>query len=405
MATNANPIPGTIEAVPHMPSYVVIYRIPSSKFYWARVWTPSKRYVIRSAKTTSKREAHVFARQLYIDSITNNLTVAKSNPRTMAAVAESLLAQEKANAKPSLYNKDRNMLNNSILPEFGTKLLTDVTHADITEYLGKLNQKALSPATKKHHIGLIAKVFNHGIKLRVIDSKPPFPKLGGKLKTKEKRDYLTISEYRHLNRTILRMAQARETYRGTPITLEHKLLVQFMINSFLRPTDLKFLKHKHIRRMKDENSKWLILSHPATKTTADDVHTMPNAAKYYDQLLAFRAGKHCDPDDFVFYPEYENRETGQAKLGKMFRKMVNESELEKTTGKNIVLYSLRHTSLMYRILYSDVDVLTLAKNARTSIQQLQDFYLSHLTTDQARRRLHSFTTTKKRIGASKSIGG
>jgi hypothetical protein len=136
---NNTPIKGTIETVPHLPDYVVIYRIASSKFYWIRVWTQNKRYVIRSSKTTYKKEAFVAARQLYIDSITNNLTVAKTNPKSMVAVAESLLAQEKAGSKLSLFNKDRNMLRNAILPHFGTKLLTDVTHADLTEYLGKLN--------------------------------------------------------------------------------------------------------------------------------------------------------------------------------------------------------------------------------------------------------------------------
>lgn len=387
---NNTPVKGTIEAVPHLPDYVVIYRIQSSKFYWARVWTPEKCYAIRSTKTTSKREALVFARQLYIDSITNNLIVAKTNPKSMVAVADSLLLQEKANARKSLYVKDKNMLANSILPHFGTKLLTDVTHADLTEYLAKLNEKGLSPATKKHHMGLIGKVFSHGISLRVIHYKPMFPKLGEKMRTALKRDYLTIKEYRHLNKTIVDMEKRGVKYRGTPFTREHLLLVKFVVNSFLRPTDLKVLRHKHVQRMKDGKTQWLVLTHPATKTTADPVHTMPRALVYYDELLAFRNGKHCSPDDFVFYPEFENRETGQAKLGKMFAAIIKESRLEQMTGKNLPLYSLRHTSLMYRILFSSVDPLTLAKNARSSVDQLEKFYLAHLTTDQARKRLHSF---------------
>jgi site-specific recombinase XerD len=387
---NNTPIKGTIEPVPHLPDYVVVYRIPSSKFYWIRVWTQNKRYVIRSSKTTYKKEAFIAARQLYIESLTNNLVVAKTNPKSMVSVAESLLAQEKAGSKLSLFNKDRNMLRNAILPHFGTKLLTDVSHADLTEYLGKLNEKELSPATKKHHMGLIAKVFNHGILLGVIHAKPAFPKASGKFKTALKRDYLTIREYKHLNKTILDMERRGVKFRGTPITREHKLLCQFMVNSFLRPSDLRVLKHKHVQRASDSKSKWLVLTHPATKTTENPVLTMPRAVIYYDELLKLRG--EVSPDDYVFFPEFQNRTTGMNKLGKIFAKIMDESKLEQTTGKNLPMYSLRHTSLMFRILYSSVDPLTLAKNARTSVDQLEKYYLSHLTTEQGRKRLHSFTS-------------
>ena len=401
-AKNANPIKGSIEPVPNLPTHVVIYKISWSPYWWTRCYTPQKRYVIRSTKTTGKREAQAFARQLYIDSLTNNITAAKTNPKTMAAVAESLLREEQANAKPSLYKKDKNMLTNAVMPHFGTKLLTDVTHADLTEYLGKLNQKGLSPATKKHHMGLIGKVFSHGIKLGVIQNKPAFPKLGQKLATAEKRDYLTLSEYKTLSNTIIRMWRNGVKYRGTPITLEHKLMVNFMINSFLRPGDLAVLKHKHIQRASDEKSRWLILNHPATKTTADPVHAMPRTTRYYDELLKFRNGKHSSPDDYVFFPEYENREHGIRKLGKLFAEIVKESKLRELTGKRIDLYSLRHTSLMFRILYSDVDPLTLSKHARTSVAVLEKFYLSHLTTDQARRRLHGFAKKANRQSSDRA---
>jgi hypothetical protein len=53
------------------------------------------------------------------------------------------------------------------------------------------------------------------------------------------------------------------------------------------------------------------------------------------------------------------------------------------------LYSLRHTALMYRALYGEVDKLVLARNAGTSIDQLEKFYLSHITAGMKRESLHS----------------
>jgi len=54
------------------------------------------------------------------------------------------------------------------------------------------------------------------------------------------------------------------------------------------------------------------------------------------------------------------------------------------------LYSLRHTSLSYRILYgAEIDALNLARNARTSPEMLHRFYLSKLENEQLRDKLHA----------------
>jgi integrase len=399
--SRANPIKGTIEPVPGMPKHVVIYRIPASSVWWTRCYTADKRYLVRSTKTDSKREAHRFARQLFTDSLTQAVSTGNLNPKTIRAVAMSLLAQEKASAKDSLYTKDRNMVENTILPHFGNRFLGDITHQDLNDFLAKLRAKKLSPATKKHYMGLLGKVFNHGIQLKVIAHRPLFPKLGEKLQTAEKRDYLTVDEYGMLSKTILEMEKAGATYRGTPITAEYKLLANFMVNSFIRPPDLRVLKHKHVERRYDKKTDqhWLVLNHPATKTTADPVHTMPNCVHYYDELIAFRkkqvkdgkaSSEYLDPNDYLFMPDFENRTTAMGKLGKIFAEIIKRTKLGETTGKNLTLYSLRHTAIMYRLEKGDVDTLTLAKNARTSQAVIEKFYGAHLTTEQARVRLHSF---------------
>jgi hypothetical protein len=46
-------------------------------------------------------------------------------------------------------------------------------------------------------------------------------------------------------------------------------------------------------------------------------------------------------------------------------------------------------------MFGNVDTLILAKNARTSQGVIEQFYGSHLTTDQGRKQLHSFVDRKK----------
>jgi len=49
-------------------------------------------------------------------------------------------------------------------------------------------------------------------------------------------------------------------------------------------------------------------------------------------------------------------------------------------GQNRTLYSLRHTAITFRLLYGKgIDLLTLARNARTSVEMIERFYTSNLS--------------------------
>jgi integrase len=400
--SRTTPIKDTITPVPKLPKHCVIYQIPASPFWWARCFTPSKRYKVKSTKTTDKRIAFGVARQMFYDSLTTSAPPAGVTPKTFKAVALSLLEDERASAKRSLLINDESRFNTLIFDHFGSKLLQDVSHQDLTAFVAKLRDRDLAPATKKHYVSLVKKVFRHGVSLGAIDRMPVFPKLGEPLRTAQVRDYLTWREYQKLSQTVMKLEKDGAEYRGTPITSEFKLLANFMINSFIRPSDLRVLKHKHVQRRHDGATKtrWLTLRHPATKTTAEPVQAMPACVEHYDDLIAFRkrqkaigraSSDYLSPDDYLFMPQFANRSTAMEKLGKIFGQIVKASGLRETTGKNITLYSLRHTAIMYRLEKSDADTLALAKNARTSQAVIEKFYGAHLTTEKARIRLHSFT--------------
>ena len=51
-------------------------------------------------------------------------------------------------------------------------------------------------------------------------------------------------------------------------------------------------------------------------------------------------------------------------------------------GQNRTLYSLRHSAMTFRLLYGRrVDLLTLARNARTSVEMVEKFYSSNLSAE------------------------
>jgi len=64
------------------------------------------------------------------------------------------------------------------------------------------------------------------------------------------------------------------------------------------------------------------------------------------------------------------------------------------------LYCLRHTAITYRLLYGEgVDLLTLAKNARTSVNMIERHYASTLNGEMNIGLLHS-----KRVRKSNTSG-
>jgi hypothetical protein len=71
-------------------------------------------------------------------------------------------------------------------------------------------------------------------------------------------------------------------------------------------------------------------------------------------------------------------------LTKQFKQLLEDAKLLicPVTGEERTLYSLRHSSMTFRLLYGRrVDLLTLARNARTSVEMVEKFYSSNLAAE------------------------
>jgi hypothetical protein len=108
----------------------------------------------------------------------------------------------------------------------------------------------------------------------------------------------------------------------------------------------------------------------------------------------------------VFFPDYKDRDKAMSVIAKQFKRIVAETKIAEKTDKKPTLYSLRHTSIMMRLINGNVNTLALARNARTSQAMIDKFYAAHLTTNQVRQQLHGFTekTTPEKKSAKKTTG-
>lgn len=105
-------------------------------------------------------------------------------------------------------------------------------------------------------------------------------------------------------------------------------------------------------------------------------------------------------DDPLFFPEESDRNDALAVLGWQFRRLLEDLGLrDGPHGHPRTLYSLRHTAITLRLLYgSGIDILTLARNARTSVDMIERHYASTLTGERNIGMLQSKRTRPNRSG-------
>lgn len=155
-----------------------------------------------------------------------------------------------------------------------------------------------------------------------------------------------------------------------------------MVNSFVRPSDIKIMQNKHITVVRGDHV-YLRLNLPETKKHNKPVVTMQAAVRVYERLLEWqKANGYGRPDDYVFLPDVAERKVAMMRLLHMFTFIKNKTGVgdNKANGQSRTIYSLRHTAITFRLLYGgNIDLLTLARNARTSVDMVEQFYSSNLT--------------------------
>lgn len=388
-------VEGTVESIPGYPEKLKIYKVNCSRFWWARVYVNGK-YRMSTLKTESRKEAINAAKLFYERVLVENHTGSggRSKSRTFAAVGKEMIESQNVPDKLRRYHDDRLRFNKELVPYFGEKDIGEISSADVGAFAKQLQLGGKAPATTNQYLIVLRKILRFACDNRLIPAIPNFPRVKGKA-TLTKRDYFPVDEYKLLISTIEEMAAEGVEVRGVPVTLEFKYLVQFMVNSFIRPSDLRVLRRPHVKVQtnpavkKKADKHYLLLTHPATKTTDQEVVTMPAAYGVYKSLIELQDEKVKSLKakkskalkkytDHLFFPEYPNRTTMIAVAGRIFSAVVKRAGLQ-TEGEKHTLYSLRHTSIMYRLLLGNTSTLELARNARTSQAMIDKHYASRLT--------------------------
>ena len=421
--TRTVPIPASITAVPGYPSKLSVFKMPASQYWQMRCWVAGRTHR-RSTKTTSLRKAQSLARQFYeyllhqhtphhtaepaFDRKTERVVlIAACKPKfTFGAVAAQVFANEQARVQRGEFAMGslqvlRNRLDAHILPQFAKLPIHSIDYSHLLAFSQHLST-SLSTTTVSQYLVAVRKVFTHAVQTKIITAAPEFPRIRVISKP---RSAFTPTEYWQL----LKHARAlvgkphpdsqhylRSNYKlrkgDMHMSRDMAWCIGFMVNSFIRPSDLRTLKHRHVEVVTQGATRYLRLTLPETKRHAAPIVTLQPAVRIYQQICKLRtSSKLAGADDYLFLPQHRDRHYALTVLSVMFNWVLDDLNLKRSAhGTPRSLYCLRHSAITFRLLYgSGIDLLTLARNARTSVDVINTHYASTVTGEQNIRMLQS----------------
>lgn len=378
------------------PTTLRLFQIEDSPYWYARLYLNGKMHK-RSSKTTEKREAIEFAKQFFMEMVRKQDGVKKGNQLTVVEVAEDVIRIDQSKVargekSSTLIRDQEHQLKKDVVPFFGNTTVKEVNYPLLLRYVERLTERNLASASIIKNLAFIKKIMKHAARIDAIQYVPEFPTVAHK---DSPRGWLQLEEYKKLCRHAHQLAKKGVEIRGKPITKELNLLIRFMVNTFLRPSDVKLLKHKHVEVV-IRDSKYLRITTDFSKTEKSPVISMASAIPVYEALQKYQKERgYGKTNDFIFLPQYQNRQFAIEIMGRMFDEALKAAHLKTSNaGVNRTLYSLRHTAIMFRLTMGDVDIITLAKNARTSIEMIERFYGNHLTAEMNVEKLQSMREKK-----------
>ncbi|SDK74347.1 hypothetical protein SAMN05192566_2334 [Methylophilus rhizosphaerae] len=277
-----------------------------------------------------------------------------------------------------------------VAPFFSGIELAQISYTTLSQFLDYLASHNIGISSASQYLLIVKQSLNEAMHAGKLDRMPEFPKLKP---VSNSRGAFTLQEYLALLRTGWRLRNRAFYFEKEQFLnatgLDQRLLVMreemyrligFMVNSFVRPSDIKVMKHSHVHIVENTHS-YLRLTLPETKRHNMPIVTLMKAVVIYRKLQQKALSQGFgQSDDYVFFPDIANRDYAMRMMGFLFNWLLHETGLK--TGPHGIgrtMYSLRHTAITFRLLYGEgIDMLTLARNARTSVAMIEKHYASTL---------------------------
>ena len=353
-------------------------RMDSPRFYgMLRI---NKKYYRKCLNTENKNEAEELLFQWKQEILSDPKSPVAEENKTFRHFAHQLIEREKSYAStPSGYKPHKiteKMLNREkgCLDFFGNTDIRSIKTSDVDKFVNQLplSSKQLTKSTVKKHLAVVRKVLNMG------DVNIRFPKLNGNTLASERRGYFTKEEYKLLRDASLKLVGHEYKHtNGTIYRIDRDMhdLIVFMVGSSLRPTasEVYALQHKDMKVKTTKKGTTYLEFYVNRKNKPMIVQTLPTSYYSYRDLCERR--KDYMPEDYVFYPRYENRNYCKDVCIRQFGELLIQTDLKYSQLKERrTLYSLRHTAIIFNLSMDGADTMDILRRSDTSIKMLNDWY-------------------------------
>lgn len=384
-----------------------IYRVENSTKWYVRVWDRrTKKYIVKSTGEDSAIKARDMAQELALSLLKAEKPVERQftfHHFALKLLNRSRLQQQSGDRSKGYVKALHWAIQNEdwgLLRFFGERDVRQIRTQTYQEYMADLAKRRpdLSASTRNTLMATLRNVLKIARDEGVIDMVPETPRTRVKDNPRPFFRFHPLvakddDNYQKLLKTVKDMAAQGVVVRGIEVTDELYDLILFLAHSFVRPisSELYALRHSDITVADDP--KRLIVTVRDGKTGYRSANTMEAAVSVYERIC--KRYPDCKPDDYIFYPQYSNRITASNMVQRQFREALKLGNLQTDgpTGKQHTLYSLRHTAICMRIINSEgkVNIFNLAKNAGTSVDQIERYYARFLPlSKEMARNLHSF---------------
>ena len=373
----------------------------NSPYYQIRIRLPDlKKHIVKSSKTTSLVEAKQLAKE-YWKSLSNNYKTSKTNSKLQLKHWCELFIRHLETQKPNgNFRTEYNRLlseENGICKWFGLIDITEFNNTHVLRYFEQRDKTDdLTNNTKNKYISIFRSLLRFCFNNGVIPTIPEIPTLRMTKRDNPRPSFIfdgKKNEYDLLLKYVRDCIKNKNiVVKYNPIDQELHKAILLIVHGFIRPvrTELMSLKWNDIKLVKTDELKTVQLRIKDGKTGFRYTTSTP---MLYDYLTKINS-KTDNPNDYLIYKDYENRNTALRMIQDQFKEVLKRTELTTDEyGQNRTLYSLRHLGIQMRLVNSKgkVNIYFLAKNCGTSVEMIERFYAKYLpNSDEVIKNLQSF---------------
>jgi integrase len=353
-----------------------VYRRANSGQWQCSTYLSGKNHRV-STKTDSLAHAKEFAQDWYLELHGKHRRGEIRNEKTFKEAAAAfereyeIITEGQRHPRYVQGHKDR--LRVHLVPFFGKMALSEVTSGAIQEYRVHRRQnpyKGRPPTRSTMHQEMVTlrqtlkTAMRKGWLSHLPDLTAPY-KSSGKV---SHRAWFSPEEYKQLYTATRERAKnpKRERWRGEAEQLHEYVL--FMANTGLRPDEAARLEFRDVKIIDDEDTAERILEIQVRgKRGVGYCKSTRGAVRPFERL---KERANPQPTDRLFQKTHRD----------LLNAILDEQNLKfDREGTRRTAYSLRHTYICMRLM-EGADIYQVAKNCRTSVEMIENFYAAHIRT-------------------------